>query len=63
MAPRPSSVASAGSPGDVDRKDSLDFEQTKLVVQPLDPQYEGRHRYAPEAEWEEEEENRLKRKM
>lgn len=54
----------ADSPTDLDRKLSRTSDETKfLLAQPLDPLYEGRHRYDPTAEWTEEEEKHVTRKV
>ncbi|ORY92516.1 major facilitator superfamily domain-containing protein [Leucosporidium creatinivorum] len=55
--------ASTSSPDlDLERKHSRRSEEW-LVAQPLDAKYEGRHRYDPVAEWTEEEEKKVKRKI
>lgn len=51
----------ADSPTDLDRKLSRTSDEA-LLHQPLDPKYEGRHRYDPQAQWTDEEEKAVKRK-
>ena len=48
---------------DLEQKLSRTSEERSLIHQPLDEQYEGRHRYDPAAQWSPEDEQRVKRKV